>query len=858
MWVNGCPPVPTNEYTACVILALSLACAPPETRRSEISCSEAELLDDAGLCVPAACGTAAFVEGADVELAAGERIAEAADALGSGTLALAAGTWAETLDFGERHAGIVLAGRCRELVVIDGSGGEASTVKIDGGGVTLRDLTITGGQTAGVIVGDGAATFTRVALDHNRRRGLLARGDATVFVDDLAITNTVAGDDDSEGAGLDVDGSATLTGRNLLLDGNWRHGIVVSGGSIDVTGLTVARSVAPEVSANAGGIEVTLGAHLTASQVLIEGNALSGLSVFGIGSVVSLTHCVIRDGTAGPDRQTGFGAEVWERGTLSLTDCALSNNRAVGILVDGSTLSLTDTVIADTASPGRGNVYGAGIGIQGGATVTMERVTVSGSRFAGIGMDGSGTTLVAQDLVVTGVQPAPDGLGGGGVSMNDHALFTGQRITIEETHQAGISMENGAIATLREGSIRRVRSDDSRQNGLGGVVTGGASLTLTEFVIDDVQQIGLGAAGASSTLTLESVVVRNVGPANEEVQGHGVELHEGASLVASRLSVEHTIGGGIAIDGGSAILRDVRVSENTADARGGGAAVEVSPASSLDAENLVLADNVGVGIVVNGAGAVASIRHTTISGTRTSPAYASAAGVVAEAGALVTLADAHISDTHGVGIVATDGASAACNRCQLQGNAFAGAAAVGGNLDLTDTVVRDTLPNASWGGGIGVYARAEDRPAGVRLDRVHISDNPWAAVWLDGETAADIVDSTLIGGAGVDLRTGLTAHGNALYAHQTTAWNGISGVRVQRTTLGPSADAGVLLESGSASFSDILWVGNPTDVVQQRCADDPVPTDLSGASSAICPVAEWLTLPLRYDFFLVDPDASSD
>ena len=104
-------------------------------------------LDDEGECVPAVCGTGAWgnlevdestvyvdiaaAEGGDgSEAAPFTSIQAGLDAAGDADgsmVAVAAGTYPETLELGRGHDGVRLAGRCCELVVIDASVGDDST-----------------------------------------------------------------------------------------------------------------------------------------------------------------------------------------------------------------------------------------------------------------------------------------------------------------------------------------------------------------------------------------------------------------------------------------------------------------------------------------------------------------------------------------------------------------------------------------------------------------------------------------------------------------------------------------------------------------------------------------------------------
>ncbi len=100
-------------------------------------------IPDGTTCVPEACGTGTWgnLETADdtvyVDVTANAggdgskdapfaSIQDGLDAQGrDGMVAVAAGTYVENLELTKDHSGIHLAGRCRDLVVVDGSGGSA-------------------------------------------------------------------------------------------------------------------------------------------------------------------------------------------------------------------------------------------------------------------------------------------------------------------------------------------------------------------------------------------------------------------------------------------------------------------------------------------------------------------------------------------------------------------------------------------------------------------------------------------------------------------------------------------------------------------------------------------------------------
>ena len=108
-------------------LLLLAACVDPTApATASAGCPAGEFLDGEA-CVPYSCGTGTWsdVEG-DYFVGPGDSIQSAADeagAAGGGVVAVAAGAYVESLVLTEAHDGVQIAGRCAEMVVIDGSAG---------------------------------------------------------------------------------------------------------------------------------------------------------------------------------------------------------------------------------------------------------------------------------------------------------------------------------------------------------------------------------------------------------------------------------------------------------------------------------------------------------------------------------------------------------------------------------------------------------------------------------------------------------------------------------------------------------------------------------------------------------------
>ncbi|MDP6933876.1 MAG: right-handed parallel beta-helix repeat-containing protein, partial [Myxococcota bacterium] len=182
-----------------MFLLPALYLAACSTDPEPLTCAEGELLDG-DACIPEVCGTGTW---GDLQTDSDTLyVSAAADADGDGSrdrpfptiqqgldaqdepamVAVAAGTYVENLQMTGDHKGAHLAGRCRELVTIDGSAGTednhetGSGIFLYGPGLhdswTVSGLTLTGAPWAGILVGHGSLALERVSATHNGRIGL--------------------------------------------------------------------------------------------------------------------------------------------------------------------------------------------------------------------------------------------------------------------------------------------------------------------------------------------------------------------------------------------------------------------------------------------------------------------------------------------------------------------------------------------------------------------------------------------------------------------------------------------------------------------------------------------------------------
>ncbi len=837
-----------------IALALPLAAcsAPPSSAATaQTSCPVGEVLDG-DTCLPEACGTGLWgnlsvddeTVYVDVAAADGDGSVAApfasiqegvnlAGERGGGLVAVAAGTYMETIAMGDDHRDVTLAGRCKELVAIDGSEGKkVPTIKILGDArtpeVAIVNMTVTGGRYTGVwaehaaasvaatdirensviglvavdaevdladsnvsttavdqqgdfgigveVVGDSRLTTTGVTIDRNASVGLLASG-AGVAVDlvDTMIVDTALGPDDPDGHGVEVADGASITVTTSVVQGNSGPGLWASGErtSVRLRETEISDTVPGRDGSPGTGILVHGGAYLHASACVLQGNADHGVMASGEATNVELSGTAIRDTVAAADGSRGRGVSVDGGAALRMTDCAVARNIEVGVFVAdaGTTAELVDTEVTDTLANGGGG-YFRGMAVQSGAHCSLTRCTIRGNTGIGLNAANPGTSVILTDTRVAGTGATADGGEGWGIDVED-----------------------------------------------------GASMIASGCVVEGNADLGIGAFDLGTIVDLENTVVRATLPGDGVFGGTGIHVQEGASLAARGCSVEGNAFAGIHAgnEGTWVELWDTRILDTVAGADGAaGDGVVVANGASLTASRCVVQGNTRVGVLAAHLGTSVDLIDTQILDTSSSDG---ASG--------------------GRGLNAVDGAVLTATGCSVERNTEAGVFALGFGtiVHLVDSTVIDTLalPDGTFGRGISVQGGAS-----LTALACSVRGNVEAGVSAFGEgTTVQLLGSEILDtrrGPGTAMATGASAQtGAALVMSDcelsTTEGPGFfvhAGGRVEADGIRVSGNrfAGVLITDGSALIVNATITGTLPDA-QWGGGCGVYATDLGGAPSVV-------------------------
>ena len=752
-------------------------------------------------------------------------------------------------------------------------------VVIYGGFANIRNSEFSDNGYAGLYVSEGGQVDgTGVRIEDNVGFGIVATdAGAVVTLGEASLSGTRALNGDVSGIGAFVTHYASLSLTNSEVRDNAFEGIgafanaTLALSGVDVEGLGIGGTEARigiEVShastadltdvwvhgVTGYGLEILHGSAATLTDVDVVDNAGTGVAIGESGTSVTMTGGEVSrtrnesDNTVGTAIQVGDGAQFSAVGTLFRDNAGMG----VGAFGDATQVTLSGVSISGTGAGLAG--YGAGaVRVEDGAEAALIDTEIVDNIVVGIGVQDAGTNVSLENVLVSGTRTGPDYVGGEGILLQRGAGLTGNFIVLDDNRVAGLGV-SGAHANVTDCRVSRMRPDDESLGGGGVAVQDGGTASLTRCELVENEYLSASVSGAGSALYLNDVsILRPVRYPILDI-AVGVLGIDGARVTADNLLIDGVGGAAVMATGAGtqAFLSATTIRGTHAGAGGVGVALEVTAGATVFASGLDVSDTQGSLVTIAGEGSFAEITDAVFSRTSACPAYGDAIGIIAHSGGVAEVSDTTFTETNGPALIGGTGGVLSCTRCVISGSTFAGAAVSDGVLSMIDSRIDETGPDASFGGGVGVYARKGGGGSQLFLRGTMVSSSSLAGLWLDGPEVARVEGCSIAGGPLVDVREGLGVSGNAIFARGMAPWDGVHGLYVGDTWLGDAEDAAVLLDGGSGVFDGAVWEGNGVDVVQQRCDGVVLPTGLEFASTELCVGAERLILPLVYDTFLTE------
>ncbi|WP_437323216.1 right-handed parallel beta-helix repeat-containing protein [Sorangium sp. So ce381] len=696
---------------------------------------------------------------------------------------------------------------------------------------------------AGAIVAVAAGSYAEDVRIRSRRVRLWGRCPALV---------EVVGTGEEIAALAVVDGAASGSEVRALSITGPELGFFTTGAS-DVL---VERVWIHDTGFRAFHVEDTLGPTSVALNAsLIE--AATDVAVGLVGAETTIEATVVRDTQAGNGGSNGLGIVTQRseegRATLRIHRSLVERNRAVGMLIQGSDVTIEATVVQGTQPQGDGR-FGRGLSIEYDpdtrerASVTVRASVLSQNHELGMLVTASDATV--ESTVVQGSRPQSDGTRGAGIEiehdgMGSRATLALRSSLLESNHGVGLGIL-GSDATVEAVVVRDTQPGMDGTGGRGIEVSGDKNehgmLALHASLLEHNHDAGVLITGASADI--EATVVRGTQPVKQTggagimVQGDpDTDGRPQLSLRASLLEENHYTG--VHVLGSDATI-DATIVRDTQQLAGGsevaGIVIQQFPTTQERAKatlrSVLISRNDGAGVLV--AGSDATIEGTVMRDTQPLPDGTGGYGVAIQnqhgssevtlrtslleqnrhagvmvAGSLATLESTVVRGTQpnreekdGFGVTAQgdpeDGRSEVTLRTSLLEQNHTGMQVLGSDATIEATAVRDTQALSDGTGGFGVvigYFPATEEPANVALRGSLVERNHGIGVLVqssDTTVEATVVRDTLPGGDG--------ASGAAIEVHDQMNSPDGANLTVRASLLERNHDTGVLVLGSNATI----------------------------------------------------------
>jgi predicted outer membrane repeat protein len=309
----------------------------------------------------------------------------------------------------------------------------------------LLMLVLAGGATASAQVvtntADSGPGTLRSALT-NAASGAVITFDPSLSGATITLSNTL-----TINTNLTIDASALPGGLQINGNGSVQIFNVASNTVVFLNSLTITNGNGLASGVLGGGIYN--GGTLTLTNCTLSGNRAPGGCGISNDGTLTLNQCTLSGNSMSGNLANSGGSGIYNGGTLTLNQCTLSGNSAPGLVANGGGIynDGTATLNQCTLSGNSASHYGGGIYNDG--TVTLNQCTLSGNSVSHYGDTGGGI-------------------------LNAGALRMTNTIVALNIAYYVADIENwGTSTTLTYGGSNLVQSVDN----LGGTITGPAPLT---------------------------------------------------------------------------------------------------------------------------------------------------------------------------------------------------------------------------------------------------------------------------------------------------------------------------------------------------------------------------------------------
>ena len=374
-------------------------------------------------------------------------------------------------------------------------------------------------------------------LDGRQTAVVVADPNTTVHMEDILVARTKSLPNGTHGEGVQVTGGAQLSLLDVVIAETRDEGLLMRDSGTQVTGsrVVVANTQPIEAVTSGVGIAVNIGAALSLEDSAVIGNRNIGLYVIDPGATASVTSSLFAHQMPAGDGSGGVGFHVEAGGVLTGESVTVAHNLEFGVYARGygTSVDLSDSLITRTSPDPEGEL-GWGVQLIDGATVTLTGCALLENTGLSAIADKPGSVLTLNESIVADTLPPSFGGSGRGIQVTQKAWLFGDRLAVVDNKGLGIigAME-GSRVQLSRAMVSRTRSTDLGYEGRGMQVQDLAEATVSDstFAYNREFAAVVFAGTGTFTRTLFEGTTAGVG----DGYGDGLAVLSGGNIIGENL-----------------------------------------------------------------------------------------------------------------------------------------------------------------------------------------------------------------------------------------------------------------------------------------------------------------------------------
>jgi hypothetical protein len=545
--------------------------------------------------------------------------------------------------------------------------------------------------------------------------------------------------------GIDIDSaSSDVIIENVLIDGALKAGILAqNANSVSIRDVMI-RDMAelPNDLSFGIGSEVE---QLSLDRVTVQGARFVGINLLGGETLANQVSILNTAKDTNADTGIGGLGIMVTDGQFTANELVVSGASYVGIRADGeSLLSLTDVKL-DNISDGLPGLAEedepTALLARGGSAVTANRLSIERSAGAGIGADGSQTSLTINQAKISRIASSDHGYDGYGVQASGGAAVTLSQVEIQRSTSAGVlvqgtdtSMEidNVTVSATRASQLAidefenggdgvEIDEFETSPRGEGIIVAQGAQLEANQVRISDSNSLGIMVTDENTNVSMTRVEI--IGAFNNTAltgKSFGASAALGATLNLNQVTVREAIRGGMKFADANttaniseALVTETRsASDVDLDSLAMGMGMVAMRGANVQLAKAVLEHNVYAGILVQHEETQLNAENVVVRQTYPGQLENHGGAGLLFMGGNATINKAYVVENHHSGVLATAGIYGEESQPSI--------------VSLSNTVIEQTKGLDLPGLGMGLVARHYSQ---VTVTQSRIANNRSVGVW---------------------------------------------------------------------------------------------------------------------------------